>query len=162
MRKFLAPALPRPRLRNVLLAGLGGFLAIAVLALLAERAALALLIAPFGASCVLLFAAPEAPLSQPLNVVGGHFVATLVGLSLQACLPPTWWGLALAVGCAIAAMALLRVTHPPAGADPLVVFAVDPGFGFLLAPVLAGSLILVGVAVVFHRLNGGAYPKRPQ
>ncbi len=160
MRHFLTPALPQPRLRNVLLAGFGGFLAIAVLALLTEQASLAVLIAPFGATCVLLFAAPAAPLSQPLNVIGGHVVATLVGLSLQSVLPPTWWGLALAVGCAIALMVALRVTHPPAGADPLVVFAAHPGIGFLFTPVLVGSIILVVVALIFHRMNGTAYPNR--
>ncbi len=158
MLRFFAPTLPAPRPRTVLLAGAGGFLAIALLALLTNQLAVSLLIAPFGASCVLLFAAPSAPLSQPVNVIGGHFVATLTGLLLHAWLPPTWWGMALAVGGAIALMVALRVTHPPAGADPLVVFATAPGFGFLFIPVLAGSVILVGVALLFHRLNGTDYP----
>lgn len=161
MKRLFTLALPRPNLRGVLIAGFGGFLAISILALLTDHASLALLMAPFGASCVLLFAAPAAPLSQPPNVVAGHFVATLVGLVLHMWLPETWWAVGLAVGCAIALMVALRVTHPPAGADPLVVFAADPGFGFLFAPVLAGSVILVLIALAYHRLNGTAYPAGP-
>lgn len=162
MIRFLSPSLPWPRFRNVLLAGVGGFLGIALLAFLTHQFAMPVLIAPFGASCVLLFAAPSAPLSQPINVIGGHFVATLVGLLLHGWLPSTWWAMALAVGSAIGLMVALRVTHPPAGADPLVVFSAAPGFGFLFIPVLAGSVILVMIALAFHRLNGTEYPKRTQ
>ena len=49
-----------------------------------EGAGMPLLMAPFGASCVLLFAVPNSPLSQPANVIGGHAVATLAGLALFA------------------------------------------------------------------------------
>lgn len=158
MKDLTRRNLPKPGIRNILLAGLGGFLAIAGLSALTDHTIMAFLMAPFGASCVLLFAAPAAPLSQPVNVVGGHVTATLTGLVLRQALPPTWWGVAIAVGCAIALMVALRVTHPPAGADPLVVFAADPGFGFLFAPVMSGSVALVVIALLFHRLNGTAYP----
>lgn len=158
MKKLIAPTLPRPSLKMIVAAGLGGFLAVACLALLSEQASFALLMAPFGASCVLLFAAPQAPLSQPINVIGGHLLATLIGLLLQTQLPDTWWALALAVGLAIAAMVALRLTHPPAGADPLVIFAAHPGFDFLLFPVLSGTVLLVIIAIAFHRLSGTRYP----
>lgn len=158
MKRFISPSLPRPSLRAVTLAGAGGFLAVACLAILSEQTSILLLMAPFGASCVLLFSAPQAPLSQPLNVVGGHVVATLIGLILRANLPPTWWAMALAVGLAIAAMVALRITHPPAGADPIVVFTANPGFGFLYFPVFAGAVMLVLVAILFHRLCGVRYP----
>ncbi|MFR9014303.1 MAG: HPP family protein, partial [Desulfovibrio piger] len=32
-----------------------------------------MLIGSFGASAVLLFAAPDSPLSRPRNLLGGHF-----------------------------------------------------------------------------------------
>ena len=116
--------------------------------------------APFGASCVLLFSVSGSPLSQPANVIGGHVVATLVGLVLRLLLPNEWWAAALAVGLAIALMAALRVTHPPAGADPLVVFATDPSFGFLVLPVLSGAVVLVSVATLFHKSSGTVYPAK--
>ncbi|OED50279.1 hypothetical protein AB838_02730 [Rhodobacteraceae bacterium (ex Bugula neritina AB1)] len=158
MDRYFKRALPPASLRMAVLAGLGAFLAIAVLSLLTTHANILLLMAPFGASCVLLFAVPASPLSQPAHVVGGHVLATAVALALNALLPDTWWALALAVGLSIALMAALRLTHPPAGADPLVVFAADPGISFLLFPVLTGALALVAIAAVFHRFSGHDYP----
>lgn len=147
-------------IRAVMLSGIGGMLAIGILGVLTTYLGAPLLMAPFGASCVLLFSLPASPLSQPINVVGGHMVATLVGLLLRWYLPDAWWAAALAVGLAIALMNGLRVTHPPAGADPLVVFAAHPDFSFLLMPVLMGTVSLVVIALLFHRLGGVAYPLR--
>ncbi|MEN8207594.1 MAG: HPP family protein, partial [Pseudomonadota bacterium] len=112
-------------------AGMGGLLAISAVAWLSHVTGNPLLMAPFGATCVLLFSVPNSPLSQPANVIGGHLVSTAIGLMLHMLLPLEWWSLGLAVGLAIAAMAALRVTHPPAGADPLVVFFDNPGWAYL-------------------------------
>lgn len=136
----------------VVKAGLGGFLAIGTVAWLSHVTGNPLLMAPFGATCVLLFSVPASPLSQPANVIGGHLVSTAIGLMLHMLLPADWWSLGLAVGLAIAAMAALRVTHPPAGADPLVVFFDNPGWAYLGLPVALGSLALVVIAWMYHRL----------
>ncbi|MEM6578773.1 MAG: HPP family protein [Pseudomonadota bacterium] len=158
MQSFFKRRLPKPTARAVVLAGVGGAIAIAALLALGDALNVVLVIAPFGASCVLLFAVPAAPLSQPANVVGGHFVAALAGLVVLSLLPGLWWSPALAVGIAISAMVALRVTHPPAGANPIVIFLLEPGWLFLLVPVLAGPVCLVAVAVLFHRLTGTTYP----
>lgn len=160
MRAFLARHQPQQPLRTALAAGTGAAIAIALAAVLSASGPHMWLMAPFGASCVLLFYVPSSPLSQPANVIGGHLVSTLTGLTLRLVLPETWWALALAVGLAIALMGILRVTHPPAGADPLIVFATDPGFAYLLFPVLSGSCLMVSVAWGFHRLNGTPFPLR--
>lgn len=115
--------------------------------------------APFGASCVLLFSVPDSPLSQPMNVIGGHMVASVIGLALAMVLPDAWWAGALGVGLAIGVMAALRVTHPPAGADPLVILALQPGWSFLILPVGLGAVALVAVAFAYHRFTGHVYPK---
>ena len=81
----------------------------------------ALLIAPFGASCVLVFALPQSPLAQPRNVIGGHMISTLVGLCAYHLIGASPLSFGLAVGLAIAAMLLTAPLHPPAGADPIVV-----------------------------------------
>lgn len=160
MRSFFVRHQAPLSARSMLVAGLGGVVAIAVVGVLTAYGPTPLLMAPFGASCVLLFSVSGSPLSQPANVIGGHVLSTLVGLVLHLLLPDAWWAAALAVGVAIALMAALRVTHPPAGADPLVVFAAAPGFDFLLFPVLSGSVLLVLVATLYHRLSGTAYPLR--
>lgn len=152
IRGLLSRQQPRQPVSVVMKAGVGGVLAIGSVAWLSHATGNALLMAPFGATCVLLFSVPNSPLSQPPNVIGGHIVSTAIGLLLHALLPVEWWSLGLAVGLAIAAMAALRVTHPPAGADPLVVFFDSPGWEYIGLPVAFGSLVLIVIAWMFHRL----------
>jgi CBS-domain-containing membrane protein len=152
LRKHLVRRQPaEPRLKAIK-AGVGGAIAIAALVLLGYVSDNPLLMAPFGASCVLLFSLPQSPLSQPINVIGGHLVSIAIGLALHIFLPFDWWSVAIAVGLAITAMTILRVTHPPAGADPLVVFFSSPGWDYLIFPVAIGSVILVITAWTFHKL----------
>jgi len=152
MKAFIHRHQPAISLQGAVKAGLGGVLAIAFVALLGEASGSVWLMAPFGATCVLLFSVPASPLSQPMNVVGGHVFSTLVGVAAVTLLPVEWWSLGLAVGIAIAGMAALRITHPPAGADPLVVMAMGAGLDFVIFPTLLGSLALVLIASVFHRI----------
>jgi len=133
-------------------AGAGGAFAITTLVILGHLTDNLLLMAPFGATCVLIFSIPASPLSQPANVIGGHIISTAIGLALHSFLPLDWWSLGLAVGIAISAMLALRVTHPPAGADPLVVFLSSPGWDYLIFPVAIGSIILVITAWLFHKI----------
>ncbi len=150
------------RPRQIVLAGLGGALAIGVVSLLSVQTGALLIMASFGASCVLLFTVADSPLSQPANVIGGHMVSCSTALVLRCVLPNELWAVSLAVGVAIAVTALLRVTHPPAGANPLIVFQADPGIEFLISPVLIGSLSLVAIASLYHRATGVTYPVRPR
>lgn len=133
-------------------AALGGIVAIALCALLAQWVSNPLLIAPLAASSVLVFAAPDSPMAQPANVIGGHLLSTIVALAAAEFLPQSWWAMALAVGGTIALMTLLRLTHPPAGADALVVTALHPGWGYLLFPIALGSVLVVVSAVIVHRV----------
>ncbi len=151
---------PVPPARTLLLAGLGAGLAILALCLLARATDTVLLMAPFGASAVLLFALPDAPLSQPRAVIGGHMVATAVGLLVAQALGTGPFAMALAVGLAVTAMLLTRTTHAPAGADPLLVMLTGQGWAFLATPVGAGALLLVLAAWLCHRAMGTArYPR---
>ena len=76
MRHYILRHQPTQHWRVSMLSGLGGLLGIGCVAALSVFMQAPLLIAPFGASCVLLFAAPNSPLSQPAHVVGGHVLAT--------------------------------------------------------------------------------------
>lgn len=141
--------------------GVGAALAMGIIGWLGAISHEPMLIAPFGASCVLLFSVPNSPLAQPMNVIGGHMVASLIALTMRMALPGEWWAIALAVGVVIAIMALLRIIHPPAGADPVVIFLADPGWTFLLVPIFTGSLVLVAVATLIHLIppHNTPYPK---
>lgn len=151
---------PQPANKAVALAGLGGFLAIAAVAALADSLSIALVLGSFGASCVLVFGYSDVPFSQPRNVIAGHFISSLVGLVFLSAFGPHWWAVALAVGTAIALMMLTRTVHPPAGSNPVIVFLVQPAWGFLLLPTLFGALIVVAVALIYNNATRDAkYPK---
>lgn len=151
---------PRPSMRHVAWSWLGALVTIAVLARLSVASGYELLMAPFGASCVLAFGLPDSPLSQPRSIIGGHLVASLVGLLVLHLFGSGPWMMALAVACAIAAMQLTRTVHAPAGADPLAVMLAQAGWDFLLFPAAAGAAGIVLVALVINNLAPGrTYPR---
>lgn len=150
---------PRPAPTVILRAATGGVLAVGLLLAIMGLTDTALLMAPFGASCVLLFCAPDSPLAQPRAVIGGHVLSTAVGLAVMALAGTGPLAMALGVGLAIALMMATRTTHAPAGADPLLVMMTGQGWLFLVTPVLAGTVLLVLAAWTWHRVTRpGAYP----
>lgn len=152
LRRMLSRKQPAEPYTKAIKAGVGGLIAIATLVLLGNLSNNPLLMAPFGATCVLLFSLPKSPLSQPINVIAGHLISVIIGLILNSFLPLEWWSVGLAVGLAITVMAALRVTHPPAGADPIVVFFSSPGWEYIIFPVALGSIVLVVTAWLFHKI----------
>ncbi|QZA81833.1 HPP family protein [Deefgea piscis] len=151
---------PVPSTQFVLISMLGAVLAIGITAWLSKNSGFYWLMAPFGASCVLVFGLPDSPLAQPRSVVGGHLITTLVGLIMLYAVGDFWWSEALAVGWALALMQLTRTVHAPAGANPLLVMATHPGFSFLITPVLLGALSIVGVGYLINNLRqSGSYPR---
>ncbi|MBI5165944.1 MAG: HPP family protein [Magnetospirillum sp.] len=122
------------------------------MALAGDAVGATLLMAPMGASAMLIFGVPESPLAQPAHVVGGHLVAALLGLLADHLLPQNLWVMAATAGVAIMVIGLLRLTHPPAGGTALVVMLTHPAWSFLVFPVLSGAMTLVAVAVLIHRL----------
>lgn len=141
----------RPTSAQIIIGLIGGIAGIGAIAYLTQLAGVPLLMAPFGATCVLLFAAPGAPLAQPRSVIGGHLIATLVGLAVMNLAGAGPWQMAVGVGLAIALMQISRAVHPPAGANPIVVLTAGiQDWSFVLTPVLAGSIILVLIAVLIN------------
>lgn len=162
IRTFTARHEPQGAAATHIKAGLGAMIGIFVVGVLAAVTQLHLLIAPLGASAVLLFGQPASPLAQPVNVFGGYLVATIVAVAAAIAFPGLWWVAAIGVGAAIALMAVLRVTHPPAGAVPLVALAAPAESAMLFPAILLASVSLVGLALVHHRLPPRLqYPKLP-
>lgn len=154
-----APLPPRLPARRIALAGLGAALAIGFVALIAAKTHQPLLLGSLGASCVFLFGLPEAPFSQPRNVIAGHLVCSLVGLLFLKLFGPSPWALGLALGTAVVAMFATRTVHAPAGSNPVIVFLSRPDWSFLLAPTLLGALGVVVVALIFNNaVHPGRYP----
>jgi len=156
----LACPIERPHHRHVFWSWFGSFLAITATSYLAINANSPLLMAPFGATSVLLFGVPDSPLAQPRNVVGGNLLAALLSLVILQYLGASPWTMGLAVSGAIAVMQIARTLHPPAGAIALVVMMTKPDWKFLITPALEGSIILVLCAVIFNNLaSERTYPK---
>lgn len=151
---------PKADKKSILLAGLGAAIAISTVALIADLSNSVLILGSFGASCVLLFGFPDAPFSQPRNVVGGHFLSALSGMLALKFLGHSWWSLAIGLACAVMGMMVTRTVHPPAGSNPVIVYLSQPAWNFLAFPVLLGSLILVLVALIYlNIIRDAKYPK---
>ncbi|MFF2089922.1 HPP family protein [Paenibacillus sp. NPDC058174] len=145
--------------KTALISAAGGFAAIAILAWLTGLTGQPWIMAPFGASCVLAFGVWESPLSQPRNIIGGHFISTMTGLILFHLFGQGIIVLAAGVGLAILFMMLTKTTHPPAGADPIVVILAGSSWSFLFTPVLAGSAVIVVIALLVNNaIRQRSYP----
>jgi len=129
---------------------------------IADPVGLSMLIGSFGASAVLLYGAPKSPLAQPRNLIGGHVLSALVGVTIHLLLPsPLWLTCALAVAAAIALMHVTKTLHPPGGATALIAVTGGPkifalGYLYVLFPALSGALVMLAVALVTNNLA----PKR--
>lgn len=126
---------------------------------------LSLMIGSYGASAVLLYGAPRSPLAQPRNLLGGHFISALIGVSCWQLLPDvTWVAAALAVASAISVMHLTRTLHPPGGATALIAVIGSAeihrmGYIYALIPGLLGPLILLVVALLVNNIpHSRRYP----
>ena len=171
-RKFWRPILAGATLRERLLACIGAICAIALTGLICALATggdvrIPLLVAPMGASAVLVFAVPSSPLAQPWPTVGGNIVSAAIGLVVAAYVPDKAIAAGVAVGLAIAAMSFLRCLHPPGGAAALIAAfggssVATMGFLFPLVPVGINALLLVAFGWAFHRLRGKSYPHKAQ
>ncbi|BEU25283.1 HPP family protein [Paraburkholderia terrae] len=131
--------------------------------LLGPNVNIPLLVAPMGASAVLLFGVPASPLAQPWSIIGGNLVSATVGVACAMLISDPVAAAALAVGVAIAAMFALRCVHPPSGAVALTAVVGGPaihalGFRFVLEPILIQSAALLGAALVYHAVTGHRYP----
>lgn len=142
---------------------LGSFLGIGIIAFiqsiyLTEKDNL-FLIGSFGASSVLIYAVIQSPLAQPRNLIGGHIVSAIIGVSIFKLLPNIIWLTApLAVSFSIIAMQYTKSLHPPGGATALIAVTGSEkikalGFFYVIFPVLTGVVILLLVALIINNMT---------
>ncbi|HTF05823.1 MAG TPA: HPP family protein [Bacteroidia bacterium] len=117
------------------------------------------LIGSFGASSVLVYGAIQSPLAQPRNLIGGHVISALIGVTIYKFLPDIIWITApLAVALSIVFMQITKTLHPPGGATALIAVIGSEkikalGYWYVLSPVLTGTLILFVVALIFNNIT---------
>lgn len=117
---------------------------------------------------MLIFGATHSPLAQPRNLVGGHLLAALIGVSTYKLLDgQLWLAAALAVSLSIVGMQITKTMHPPAGATALIANIGSEkikalGFQYILTPVLTGVLILLALALLINNIpRYRSYPSQP-
>ncbi len=169
--RLFRPILAGATFSDRLFACLGALAGIALVGascglLLGAGAHAPLIVAPLGASAVLLFAVPSSPLAQPWSILGGNAVSALIGLLAARWISDPTLAIGLGVAAAIGAMSLTRCLHPPGGAMALTAALGGPaveawGFWFPLIPVALNSGLLVICGLAFHRLLGRRYPAAP-
>lgn len=173
--RFFVPILAGATWRDRLVACLGALLGISVTYFLCrltlgsftgDLAHLPLLVAPMGASAVLLFAVPASPLAQPWPIIGGNTISAAVGIAVALTVPDPILAAGIAVGLAIAIMSLCRCLHPPGGAAALLAVlggdtVTDAGLLFALDPVAVNAVLMTLFGLLYHKLLRHNYPHRP-
>ncbi|NRA61047.1 MAG: HPP family protein [Psychrobium sp.] len=150
MNKFVLP----------IVAGVGASLAIGVLLILeASLSNVSLLMAPFGATAVLVFGLPDSPLAQPKNVILGHLITALIGVLFVQFIGVSPLTLAVATGIAVSTMLLTKTTHPPAGANAILIMLSGQGWVFLITPVLIGAIVMVLMGEIMQKVRNGLLEK---
>jgi len=141
----------------------GAFLGILFTAIVCHMAGLTAqatwIVAPMGASAVLIFGVPASPLAQPWAVLAGNTVSAVVGIACARWIGSVDVAAGVAVGLAIALMFALRCLHPPGGASALLmVMAGVTDFHAALAPVMLNSLLMVAAGLAWNNATGRRYP----
>ena len=143
--------------------GLGALVGIGLIAFIQsqilDKNANVFLIGSFGASSVLIYGAIQSPLAQPRNLIGGHVVSAIMGVTVYKLLPDIIWLTApLSVALSIIGMQVTKTLHPPGGATALIAVTGSAkitalGYWYVISPVLSGVLILLLVALVFNNMT---------
>ena len=135
------------------LAGIFSIITIGVLTVLTYKTSYGIfLIASFGSTMVLLYGYPESPFAQPKNIILGHFLTALIGIIFLNFVPlPIFLNIPVAVGFGVMFMILLKVTHPPAGGNPIIVIIGSVSYDYLINPIILGALIVILFGVVLNR-----------
>ena len=161
---------PRVNGGEVFWSWLGSFLGIAAVALshytILDHTGLMMLLGSFGASAVLLYGAIRSPLAQPRNLLGGHVLSAIIGVTAAKLLgTEPWLAAAVAVSVAIAVMHITTTLHPPGGATALIaVIGGDSihnlGYFYVVMPVALGAVLMLIIALVVNNIpKSRKYPE---
>lgn len=169
--RLFTPILAGATLRDRFLACLGAVIGICLTGFVSALAighgpALPLIVAPIGASAVLIFVVPASPLAQPWSIIGGNTLSALVGITVAHWVASPVLAIGIGVALAIAVMSIARCLHPPGGAAALTAIIGGPavtgaGYMFAFVPMALNSILLVAVGIAFHRLTQRNYPHVP-
>lgn len=117
------------------------------------------LVGSFGASAVLLYAAPQVDFAQPRNLLGGQVFSAIIGVTIYKYLAFDFATLsALAVSISIVVMHLTKTLHPPGGATALIAVIGSSkihelGYMYVLFPILSSTILMLIIALIINKLS---------
>ena len=136
-----------------LVSGLSAAAVIGTLAFLTLRTTSGLwLMFSFGATVFIVFVLYNLETAQPKNIFFGHLVSVLVGIIFNETIGFSFYSLGLSVGFAVTLMVYLKIMHPPAASNPLVVLFSDVSFEYVLFPVVIGSLTIIVLSIFINKI----------
>ena len=142
-----------PKKIEPIISGISASIVIGVLAFLTLRTSAGILLMfSFGATVFLVFALHELETAQPKNVFFGHLVSVLVGIIFNETIGFSFYSLGLAVGVAVTLMIYLKIMHPPAASNPLIVLFTDVSFEYILFPVIFGTIAIIVMSIFLNRI----------
>jgi CBS-domain-containing membrane protein len=154
---------PRVSLSEIIWSWIGAFLGIGAVAIIhfnfLNKTDLVMVIGSFGASAVLIYGATKSPLAQPRNLVGGHLVSAVIGVTAYNLFHDhLWFASALSVATAIAVMHATKTLHPPGGATALIAVIGsqkihDLGYLYTIIPAGTGAIIMLVVALLINNIS---------
>jgi CBS-domain-containing membrane protein len=139
--------------KRILSVFLGVTLAVGLAGMLTDLTHCFILVTSLGASSLLLLGFPDSAFSQPRNFLGGSFISALIGLIFIHFIGTQWWAVAAATGLATAVMMMTDTIHPPAASNPLIIYSLHAHWSFLLFPNLSGNIVILRVALLYHRFT---------
>jgi CBS-domain-containing membrane protein len=153
---------PMVSLSEIVWSWVGAFLGIAAVSYInyniIEETDLVMVVGSFGASAVLIYGAIKSPLAQPRNLIGGHLISAIIGVTFYKIFPAQMWlAASLAVATAIAIMHVTKTLHPPGGATALIAVIGSNkihslGYLYAIIPVGLGAIILLVVALLVNNI----------
>ena len=161
---------PMVRLPEIIWSWIGAFLGIASVALinyhLVDEQDLVMIIGSFGASAVLIYGAIKSPLAQPRNLLGGHVISAVIGVTAYEIFHPhLWLASSVAVATAIAVMHATKTLHPPGGATALIAVIGSEeihnlGYLYAVIPAGLGAAVMLLVALLVNNIpKNRRYPE---
>ena len=134
-------------------AGISAAIVIGILALLTLRTNSGVWIMfSFGATVFIVFVLYNLETAHPKNIFFGHLISVIVGIIFNETIGFSFYSLGLSVGVAVSLMVYLKVMHPPAASNPLVVLFSDVSFDFIIFPVIVGTIVIILISIFINRI----------
>ncbi len=135
-----------------LLAGIFASIIIGILSFLSFETSTGFwLMFSFGSSTLIVLVFHDSEFAQPANVFFGHLLAIVTGILFNEFLGISYLTLGLSVGTTVTLMMYFKIIHPPAAANPLIALFADVSFGYIIFPVVVGSIVIVILSVIINR-----------